>query len=59
MLPKEQITEIFTQHPTAKELFQDCNGQVWVDKTTAEFQSVKSGGKITVLKRKDFVTQKK
>jgi hypothetical protein len=58
MLPKEQIAEIFKQYPEAKELFQDCHGQVWTERTPAEFQSAKNGGKITILKRKDFINSK-
>lgn len=57
-LPIEQIEDIFAQHPEAKELYQDANGQVWTEKDTAEYQSIRTGGKITVLKRKDFVTTK-
>jgi hypothetical protein len=58
MLPQEQIKEIFEHYPEAKELFEDSNGQVWIERTPAEFQSAKNGGKITILKRKDFINSK-
>lgn len=56
MTSDAQIKQIFKFHPSISELFQDENGNVWVEKSTAENQS--KGGKITVLKRSKFLTNK-
>lgn len=49
----DRVRDIFKQYPKSKELFEDINGQVWVNRTTAEMQS--KGAAITVHKRSDYI----
>ena len=50
----EKAKELFRTHPGINELFEDANGIIWTNRTTAEAQS--SGRPIKVIKR---ITTKK
>jgi hypothetical protein len=52
MKESENIKQIFSSHPDAKELYQDTNGIVWASKETAEAQS--KGSKVKTIKRSDY-----
>ncbi len=56
-MEEKDIKALFDSHPDAKELYQDANGICWTKKETAVSQS--QGGKVTTLKRADYIKTSK
>ena len=51
-----KVKDLFRQYPEATELYEDTQGQVWVDKATAQAQCRE--GKLITHKREKETTKK-